>query len=90
VMDGLIVPLPPGITDEMLEDGQAAAHVRISARVPPSAPPTADPGWMPVPIECRVDADRRVHCTVRWIGPAPAVDLPGACDYLVFVSVAAV
>ena len=90
-MDGLILPLPPGITQEMLDNGQATAHVQVTARVPPSAAPDGSTLWIACPRECSVDADRRVRCTIRWIeGPGAPIDLPGECDYIVLVSVAAV
>lgn len=89
-MDGLILPLPPGITQEMLDEGKAIAHVHVTSRVPPSVPPDNTAGWVAIPIECGVDAARRVRCTARWTKLAgPTTDLPGACDYLVLVSVAA-
>ena len=89
-MDGLILPLPPGITQEMLDKGQATAHVHMTARVPPSATPDATNVWVACPRECSVDAERRVRCTIRWIGgPGAPIDLPGECDYIVLVSVAA-
>lgn len=89
-MDGVILPLPPGITQEMLDKGQATAHVQVSARVPPSAEPSIAPDWLACPRECSVDAARRVRCTVRWKTSAGTpVDLPGECDYLVLVSVSA-
>ena len=90
-MDGVILPLPPGITQEMLDKGQATAHVHVTARVPPSAePPIAAPDWVACPRECVVDSSRRVRCTVRWIRSGGAlVDLPGECDYVVLVSVSA-
>ena len=89
-MDGVILPLPPGITQEMLDQGKAMVHVHVTSRVPPSAPPDSTAGWVAIPIECGVDAARRVRCTARWTKLAgPTTDLPGACDYLVLVSVAA-
>lgn len=89
-MDGLILPLPPGITQEMLDEGKAIAHVHVTSRVPPSAPPDTTAGWVAIPIECGVDAARRVRCTARWTKLAGlTTDLPGECDYLVLVSVAA-
>lgn len=89
-MDGMLVPLPPGVAQEMLDEGKATVHVHATARVPASLPPDNVSAWAACPLECTVDATRRVRCTVRWIGGAGApVDLPGACDYLVVVSVAA-
>lgn len=87
--DGVVLPLPPGITPDMLDKGQATAHVHATARVPPSAPPDTTHTWLAVPLECSVDAARRLICTVRWAANGVVVDLPGECDYLVFVSVAA-
>lgn len=87
-MDGLILPLPPGITQDMLDKGQATAHIHATARMPPSLAPNND-DWLAIPLECKVDAARRVRCTVRWLKGAVKVDLPGECDYLVMVSVAA-
>jgi hypothetical protein len=99
VMDGLLVPLPPGITQEMLDDGKAIAHVQVTARHPalvPTGVVAAD--WIACPVECRVDADRRVRCIHRWIelkvpgatGTAfKTLEAPGACDYVVLVNVPA-
>lgn len=89
-MDGMLLPLPPGITDDMLEKGQAVAHVHVSARMPPSLPPDSTQAWAPCPLECGIDGARRLRCTVRWVaGAETPVDLPGQCDYLVVVSLAA-
>lgn len=89
-MDGMLVPLPPGVAQDMLDEGKATVHVHVTARVPSSLPPDSTSAWAACPLECTVDATRRVRCTVRWIaGAAAPIDLPGACDYLVVVSVAA-
>jgi hypothetical protein len=39
--------------------------------------------WLAMPIECRVDSERRVHCRTRWIRSdnGDAVELPGVCDF---------
>jgi hypothetical protein len=88
-MDGVILPLPPGVTQQMVDAGQAVVQVHVSHRAPPSAEPNFSPYWMASPLECSVAADRRVRCTVRWFAPpASVVDLPGACNYLVLASVA--
>jgi hypothetical protein len=74
-----------------VDDGQAMVHVHVTPRLPPSAPPNADPKWIGCPRECSVAADRRVRCTTRWFiaDTTGLVDLPAACDYVVLVSVAA-
>lgn len=88
--DGMLLPLPPGITPEMLDEGQATAHVHLTMHAPPGAAPTGDPDWIVVPHECFLDANRRLRCTARWLRTAGTpVDLPGLCDYMVLVSVAA-
>jgi hypothetical protein len=90
VMDGLVLPLPPGITQEMLDTGKAIAHAHVTTRTPASAPPNTTTVWAACPLECSVDATRRVRCIVRWIQSAGApIDLPGECDYVVLVSVPA-
>ena len=33
-MDGVILPLPPGITQEMIDKGKVTAHVHVTPRVP--------------------------------------------------------
>lgn len=88
--DGMLLPLPPGITPEMLDEGQAIAHVHLTMHAPPGAAPSGDPDWIAVPQECFLDTGRRLRCTVRWLRTAGTpVDLPGQCDYMVLVSVAA-
>ncbi len=89
-MDGMLLPLPPGVGQDMIDEGKASIHVHVTARAPSSLPPDNGATWAACPLECTVDATRRVRCTVRWIaGSATPVDLPGQCDYLVVVSVAA-
>lgn len=98
VMDGLIVPLPAGITQEMIDEGRAIAHVHVTPRFPAPAPVGTDATWIACPAECFVDADRRARCIHRWIElKAPAavntqfntLEAAGSCEYLVLVSVPA-
>ena len=91
-MDGVILPLPPGITQEMVDDGKALVHVQVSPHVPGSPPPDTTATWGAFPLECRIDADRRVRCMLRWYelaAPNDIWDLPASCDYTVIVSVPA-
>lgn len=84
--DGMLLPLPDGITDQDVEDGRVALHIHLTPRVPAGAAPAA--GRIPVPRECRVDG-RRVFCSVSWLNPAAiaVVDVtPGVCAYLLVVS----
>jgi len=92
--DGILLPLPPGITTEMVSSGKVALHALMTPRIP-ATPPVNSTATFAVPLECSLDENRRIRCTVRWItlntvGPALAVDDRAAeCDYLVIASVPA-
>jgi len=89
VTDGALVPLPAGITQEQIDDGEATIQVHLSPRFqqPASLPdPGANQFWQMQPLECYAQ-DRRVVCRVRWesTGGAPGpLILPGVCDFQVF------
>lgn len=91
--DGMILPLPPGVKPEDVGEGDASLHVQATPRLAGLAPPITAPGpWVPFPLECSVDDERRVRCLVRWVDVAGAggtVDRPGACDYSVTLAVPA-
>ena len=57
--DGMILPLPEGVTQEQVDKGQVLLHFTVTPHLPPSAAPTGKFAW--VPKERLVDADRRVH-----------------------------
>jgi hypothetical protein len=89
--DGVILPLPTGVTRAMVDQGQVTLHVQVSARASNDAPPSAGL-WGAFPLECFVDDTYRVHCGVRWHwlgagfppGGLPKVfDAPSACLYTV-------
>jgi hypothetical protein len=90
--DGTLLPLPPGVTEEQVRGGGVGLHTWVTPHVPPSATPLDagnDPyDWYRV-VECAVDADRRIRCRVRWFDAdhsGQPVDLPGATDYLVVIT----
>jgi hypothetical protein len=91
-MDGMILPLPPGVTQTQVTDGDAIIQTQISLRftgevVPPGN--TSGGQWGAFPLEAWVDSDRRVHCRLRWMklaGGAGLEDHPAACDYVVLAS----
>ena len=93
--DGVVLPLPTGVKAEDVAPDKGTLHVQVSMRLEGLVPPAAPAGtnWAPVPIECSVDADRRVRCQVRWVRiPAAApnfVDLPGVCNYVLMVGIPA-
>ncbi|MET7903275.1 hypothetical protein [Streptomyces sp. NPDC005336] len=87
--DGMLLPLPSGVTPEQVADGRVVLHVHLTPRTPP---PSGD-STLYSPVEVTVDSDRRVRCRVRRYDPldAPAevVEQPGAVDFLVLATVAA-
>lgn len=91
--DGVILPLPSGITEEQVADAKVTLHIYVSPRFPGSTPPSNVSTWVGTPLECSVDpATRRVLCRTRWFDPGVAAsiqDVPAACNYLVIASVPA-
>ncbi|MFF8958581.1 hypothetical protein [Streptomyces sp. NPDC014894] len=87
--DGMLLPLPAGVTPEQIADGRAVLHTRLT----PRAPTTTTDSTLHSPVETAADPDRRVRCRVRLYDPvAPAAEvteLPGAVDFLVLATVAA-
>ncbi|MER6912551.1 hypothetical protein ABT354_12850 [Streptomyces sp. NPDC000594] len=86
--DGMLLPLPSGVTPEQVADGRVVVHVRLTPRVPPLA--TEETLYCPVAAE--VDADGRVRCRIRLYtpaGPERFADVPGAVDFLVLATVPA-
>src|SRR5215470_16564130 len=69
--DGMLLPLPSGVSPEEVADGRVALHVYVTPRVPPPATGTA----LQSPAEATVTKDRRVRCRVRFYDPngAPPV-----------------
>lgn len=92
-MDGLLLPLPPGVTQEMIDAGKVILHLHVTARIPDTRPATWAADAFPVVLECLVDADRRVRCRIRWVrltgGPPATEDRVGQCDYTVLAVVPA-
>jgi hypothetical protein len=80
VSDGALLPLPPSITQAMVDQGQVTLHVQLTPRLPQVALGSIPP--MVVPLECYVDEDRRVHCAVWTLLPTFGV-VPAACDCLI-------
>ncbi|MFD5391587.1 hypothetical protein ACFWMG_43065 [Streptomyces sp. NPDC127074] len=85
--DGMLLPLPSGITPEQVADGRVVIHVHLTPRTPPLGGTT-----LYSPVEATVDGDRRVRCRVRLYDPLKAapevVEQPGAVDFLVLATVA--
>jgi hypothetical protein len=87
--DGMLLPLPAGVSAEEVADGRIVLHVYVTPKPPP--PPTGTA--LQVPAEATVDAGRRVRCRLRVFDPAVSqtevTDLPGTVDFLVLATVAA-
>ena len=87
--DGMLLPLPSGVSAEEVADGRIVLHVYVTPKLPP--PPTATA--LQIPAEATVDPDRRVRCRLRVFDPAASqtevTDRPGAVDFLVLATVAA-
>jgi hypothetical protein len=89
--DGMILPLPSGITQTQLDNG-AGLHIVVTPRYSidaPVVPPAFPPSAVPFPSECWVDDDRRLHCRIRWQSTSTAdmLVLPGVADYQVIVTI---
>ncbi|HJZ80441.1 MAG TPA: hypothetical protein VKD91_08845, partial [Pyrinomonadaceae bacterium] len=88
--DGITLPLPNGVTQDLVDNGQAALHVHLSPHFPSGIAPGNAPDWVAVPIECEVDNARHVLCRVRWFqlsNPGVFHERPGACNYTIAASV---
>lgn len=87
--DGMLLPLPQGVTPEQVADGRVVLHVQLTPRIPPPATATT----LCSVVEAAVDAERRVRCRVRLYDPKKSttevVERPGAVDFLVLAAVAA-
>ncbi|MGW0768977.1 hypothetical protein [Streptomyces sp. NPDC002676] len=85
--DGMLLPLPSGITPEQIADGRVVIHVHLTPRIPPTATKTT----LVSTVEAAVDGDRRVRCRTRLYEATTqaVVERPGAVDFLVLATVAA-
>nr|WP_042185015.1 hypothetical protein [Kibdelosporangium sp. MJ126-NF4]CEL16457.1 hypothetical protein [Kibdelosporangium sp. MJ126-NF4]CTQ90409.1 hypothetical protein [Kibdelosporangium sp. MJ126-NF4] len=85
--DGMLLPLPTGVTPDQVADGQVVLHVQVSAR----ASATSEVFVVRHPVEVTVDGDRRVRCRVRTYdlstSPPGFSEGPGAVDFLVLATV---
>jgi hypothetical protein len=95
--DGMILPLPPGVTEAQVTAGDAIVQSHISLRLGENAAPSSTGltgNLAATPLETWVDAERRVHCLLRWFQLGGAIytpptieDHPGVCNYVVLASV---
>lgn len=92
VMDGLLLPLPPGIDPADLDSGKFTLHSHVTPYITAAQAPTTTQPWGAVPLDCFVDSSRRVTCKLRWFR-IDAIntfqDRAALCEYTAIVSVPA-
>lgn len=94
--DGLVLPLPPGVTEDQVARGDVAAQVIVAPHVDPTLVPDPAREWTVTVQECWVDEDRRLCCRLLWMsvdfgGGAQGMTVvagPGLADYLVVCTTA--
>jgi len=85
ITDGLIIPLPEGISQDQVDRGAVILHLHLT----PHTPQSATLGTWYVPVSCAVDDHRRLSCQVM-IGSGSTLGgnlQPGIADYLVAATV---
>ncbi len=90
VSDGMLIPLPIGVTQDKIDAGQILLHITVTPRrIAELRPPGETSGvFFKEPFECRVDG-RRVSVRERWFNTASLTlprTIPAACDYVVVAS----
>ena len=93
VSDGVTIPLPAGVTQKMVDDGDAQVCVMLSPRIDQADAPDTTHLWAGFVLECFADDSRQAHCRVRWYcltTPAiasPVRDRSASFSYLITASV---
>jgi hypothetical protein len=86
--DGMLLPLPSGVTPEQVVDGGIIIHVQLTPRIPASSSVFT----FHTMLEATVDSDRRVRCRMRTFdlstSPPGVAEQPGAVDFVVLATVA--
>jgi hypothetical protein len=77
VFDGMEVPLPAGVTAQNVADGSVIVHVQVTPVLDP--PASIGANFVPLAVECGVDAQRRVRCRIAWFQPGAT---PGTVFHL--------
>jgi hypothetical protein len=87
--DGMLLPLPAGVSKQEVADGRVALHVHVTPRIPPTETATA----LHSAAEATVDGELRVRCRMRRYDPIAApeevTEHPGVVEFLVLATVAA-
>jgi hypothetical protein len=88
VSNGMLLPLPPGITYDQIGANKAIANYVLTPAATPPPPGLGQVCGM-YPLICDVDQDWRVQCRIAWLqnNGAAQIDVPVACDFTVMVTV---
>jgi hypothetical protein len=95
--DGLVIPLPFGITQKQVDDGQIDIHIHISIQIDSNLldPPDQTNEWIAISKTAEVDdIERKVTCSILWLQLNTAAgsalnyeEGPGICKYIIIASV---
>jgi hypothetical protein len=91
--DGVILPLPPGVSEPDVTSGAIALHIQVTPVLPDVSQNTPPGPFAAFPLTCHVGRGRRVQCLIRTLsaplvlatGPG-IVDSPGSCHYIIIAT----
>lgn len=82
--DGMVLQLPPGITQADVSNGTVTVATYLVPHTPAHSP--GNPIG-PIVAECAVDSGLRITCQLQWFtGAGAAQTVPGSADYLLIVT----
>jgi hypothetical protein len=89
--DGMTLPLPTGVTDDLVSAGAVTLHVHVTPIVPDTLPVGIGLSGVLaiVPLGCYVDRNRRVRCRLRYVfngSGMTSADIAGTCHYTVIAT----
>ena len=89
--DGVILPLPAGVSEDAVKAGTILLHIQVAPVVPDVSQKTlAGSPFAAVPLTCYVDDHRRVHFVIRFLSVSGSkistTDTPGTCRYTVIAA----
>ena len=99
--DGVTLPLPAGIDPERVAKGEIIVHATVTPRIDPKADDRLDSSYLPAVVECAMDENRFVRCSIHWFKlPVKndadnstvffeTIEIAGAVNYTIMASVAA-
>ena len=94
--DGVILPLPSGVSADDLNQGAVQLHWQVVPILPDvtTLNTVGFTAFAVVPLESYVDGNQRVHCRVRYLcnasGAVTPIDAAGSCHYMVVAAKAVI